>query len=275
MTARETITVDDLDAAIERYRSDGYRLDMIMPADDPHEALVSRDGEMVRLVAGSKFNVQSSKSPSESDLEPGTLNLEPTAGRAGMMYRDLIADRLGGKLIASHIRIVEGGEVADSVHYHKIDFQLIYCLKGAIKVVYEDQGDAFWLKPGDCVLQPPEIRHRVLHAEAGSEVIELTSPAEHETWFDHEIQLPNQSVQTDRLFGSQRFVRHIADVSTGDSANQTEMSAATDGKLDVFTLQSVNDEEKASVLEDSSSIRIEILINGRGIRAVFKKKSDS
>ena len=43
-------------------------------------------------------------------------------GRAGMRYRDLVPDRLDGAFIASHIRILEGGPVADYVHHHKIRF---------------------------------------------------------------------------------------------------------------------------------------------------------
>jgi quercetin dioxygenase-like cupin family protein len=107
-----------------------------------------------------------------------------------MEYRDLIPGRLGGRVAASHIRLPEGGVVPDYVHYHKIGFQMIYCWRGKVKVVYEDFGDPFWLEPGDCVLQPPEIRHRVLENAAGTEVIELSSPAVHETWADHETDLP-------------------------------------------------------------------------------------
>ena len=36
----------------------------------------------------------------------------PGEGRAGMLYRDLIPGRLGGRFIASHISIPEGGPVA-------------------------------------------------------------------------------------------------------------------------------------------------------------------
>ena len=131
-------------------------------------------------------------------------------GRAGMLYRDLIPGRYGGRVVASHIRLTKGGEVADYVHYHKVAFQVIFCLAGAIKVVYEDQGEPFWLRPGDCVLQPPEIRHRVLEAEAGSEVIEVGCPAVHETWVDHEMQLPTSNHRPDRKFSGQKFVRHVA-----------------------------------------------------------------
>ena len=168
----ETQQCEDLDAAIERYTNElGYRLDMIFPADSPREALISKNEDKLRLCLSSKFKVQGSKSGRVSNIEHGTLNFEPAsvsewiAGRAGMMYRDLIPDRVGGKVIASHIRLLEDGPVADYVHYHKVEFQMIYCLKGRIEVVYEDQGPPFWLEAGDCVVQPPEIRHCVLFAE--------------------------------------------------------------------------------------------------------------
>jgi quercetin dioxygenase-like cupin family protein len=157
-----------------------------------------------------------------------------------MMYRDLIPSRLGGKLIASHICLTQGGPVPDYVHYHKIDFQLIYCLRGQIRVVYEGQGEPFWLEPGDCVLQPPEIRHRVLECEAGSEVLELSSPAEHETWVDHEMTLPTTETDRERLFGGQRFVRSVAknaerqpDEADGVEIRHTGIYEATNGLLDV------------------------------------------
>ena len=42
-------TIRDLGAAIARHVEQGYRLDMIMPADGPRIALLSRDGERLRL----------------------------------------------------------------------------------------------------------------------------------------------------------------------------------------------------------------------------------
>src|SRR4029453_17971531 len=91
-----------LQTAIKYYTSEfGYRLEMIKPADDPCEAVLSKKGISIRLVK-------------KSDSERGTLDVEPSrgsgwvTGRAGMMYRDLVPDRLGGKLIAWHIRIVDG-----------------------------------------------------------------------------------------------------------------------------------------------------------------------
>ncbi len=197
----ESIPINDLDAAIEEYEHRGYRLDMIFPADDPREARMScGDGTVVLMRANT------AQGSHENGIQSAS---EWIRGRAGMEYRDLIPDRMRGKVIASHIRLSEGGEVPDYVHYHKIDFQIIYCLKGRIKLVYEDQGEPFWLETGDLVLQPPEIRHRVLECTAGAEVIEITLPAEHDTWVDHEMDLPNDRVDHERLFGGRRFFRHV------------------------------------------------------------------
>jgi quercetin dioxygenase-like cupin family protein len=77
-------------------------------------------------------------------------------------------------------------------------------------VVYEDQGPPFRLNAGDCVLQPPQIRHRVLESSPGLEVIELTCPAHHDTFADLELELPTSVRRPDRVFGGQRFVHHQA-----------------------------------------------------------------
>lgn len=166
------------------------------------------------------------------------------AGRAGMLYRDLIPDRWGGSVIASHIRIPQGGPVPDYVHFHKIHFQLIYCLKGEVTVVYEDQGPPFLLKAGDCVLQPPRIRHRVLESSDGLEVLEIGAPAEHETLADLVMELPNDSINSERLFAGQRFVRHqkqSAVVETdpaGYVLRDLGLDKATDGKVSVRVVSS-------------------------------------
>src|SRR5207244_7041714 len=93
---------------------------------------------------------------------------------------------------------------------HRVRFQMIYCAKGWVRAVYEDQGPPFVLREGDCVLQPPGIRHRVLESSPDLEVIEIGSPADHETFADHELELPTASVRPDREFGGQRFLRHEA-----------------------------------------------------------------
>lgn len=228
----------DLDNEIELLLADGYRVDMITPADSPREVQLSKNRAIVRLV----LNRKAEQTPPQRVVPSDWIT-----GRAGMMYRDLLPDRLGGKLIASHIRLTRGGPVPDYVHYHKIDFQLIYCLLGRIRVVYEDQGEPFWLEPGDCVLQPPEIRHRVLECEAGSEVLELSSPPEHETWVEHEITLPTANIKPHRLFSGQHFVRSIAtdarwQPTNIDGVDERDLGIfkATNGTIDARVFRTSN-----------------------------------
>lgn len=131
-------------------------------------------------------------------------------GRAEMLYRDLVPGRDGGRLIASHIKIPQGGPVPDWVHFHTVGFQIIYCWRGWVRVVYEDQGPPLVLEAGDAVLQPPRIRHQVLECSPGLEVIEVASPAEHATAADPDLALPTAAHRPERAFDGQRFVCHRA-----------------------------------------------------------------
>ena len=172
-------------------------------------------------------------------------------GRAGMQYRDLIPDRLGGRVIASHIRILNGGPVPDYVHHHHVEFQMIYCYSGWVKVVYEDQGPSFVMQAGDCVLQPPHIRHRVLECSDNMEVIEVSSPAEHETLVDHDMELPTASINEDRAFNGQGFVRHELDKATwqsgpdGFESRDTGIGDATNGRASVQVIRATNPKSAA------------------------------
>ena len=187
MTERRVIPVTDLAAAIGEHEAAGFRLITISPADDPRRA--DMDGpEAIRLERS-------------ADAPPAT-------GRAGMVYRDLIPDRLGGAVIASHISIPGGGPVPDYVHHHDIRFQMIFCHAGWVKVVYEDQGDPFVMRSGDCVIQPPGIRHRVLESGDGLQVVEIGAPAEHDTHREHDLELPNGVGDPAREWNGQRFLRH-------------------------------------------------------------------
>lgn len=231
------IGCEDLNLAIEDLRAEGFRLDAIYPAEDPKSAILSRSGDRVRLVLPGAPEVPSGLPAFRSQfvLTRGGASLSP--GRAGMLYRDLIPGRLGGRYIASHIEIPEGGPVSDWVHYHRIALQMIIVRRGWVRVVYEDQGAPFVMEEGDMVLQPPLIRHRVLESSPGLEVIEISAPALHETLADHQLDLPNgQSEQ--RLFGGQRFLHHRASQASwtpfgAGEAQETLTSAATGGLADV------------------------------------------
>jgi len=225
----------DFNPALALLRGLGMRLDIIYPADDPHSAMLTHEGMRVRLSS----RLDAPPPPTDlPDFEPefvlthaGTASGE---GRAGMHYRDLIPSRLGGRYIASHIAIAEGGPVADWVHYHRIAFQLICVRKGWVRVIYQDQGDSFVMAAGDMVLQPPGIRHRVLESAPGLEVVEITCPASHETFADHDMALPNGKADAAPPYGGQLFLHHVAanapwEAWHGAEAQATSVRDATGG----------------------------------------------
>ena len=259
----------------------GMRMDEIFPADDPREAVFSGHGLRLRIRKGADTTpgvlrilandpiliadgATALTAPNGTRVEIAALappvvmpetrhsfavrRLADQApwivGRAGMQYRDLIPDRLGGSIIASHIRIPDGGPVPDMVHYHSVGFQLIFCYKGWVDLVYEDQGPPFRLHAGNCVIQPPEIRHRVLYASDNIEVIEIGVPAEHITTIDHDMDLPTPEHLPDREFDGQRFVHHKADEAKwhpfrlpGFTARDTLISRNTKGVAGVHVVR--------------------------------------
>jgi quercetin dioxygenase-like cupin family protein len=281
------IVVDctDLDSEVAFFtRRAGFRVELVTPADDPRRVVVEREGtalELRRAASDRPIRVrvdadedQVLRSPGGSVVEfevrsttvalppniPSLTVVEPDAGgfgvgRAGMEYRDLLPDRWGGRFIASHIRIERGGDVADWVHFHRIRFQMIFVASGWVEVVYEDQGEPFRMVAGDCVLQPPEIRHRVLRSSPGLEVIEVGCPAEHDTMADHDLELPTPAIRPDRDFGGQRFVRHVAaDAVTSGwvdpslAVRDTGIGAATDGLAGALVVSSLPASAAASRL---------------------------
>lgn len=230
---------DTLDFFIDEL---GFRLDSIMPAEAPVRAQISGygmsvcllddyDGDPGTLCLRMPVKAENQTFPDKQIAPNGTViryasitpevslpSLRPsrviqhlsdasawTHGRAGMLYRDLIPDRQGGRFIASHIRIPAGGPVADNVHFHHVRFQLIYCYRGWVRLVYEGQGEPFVMRAGDCVLQPPLIRHRVLEASDGLEVIEVGGPAEHMTCLDYDMQLPGPDYSSTHDFNGQQY----------------------------------------------------------------------
>lgn len=262
------------------FRKLGLRMDRIFPADNPRTAVFSGHGLRLRLdvsdaapgtiailaddpvlIAGgaSELTAPGGTRVLIEPLDPPVVQ-PPTehafvvrrladsapwvVGRAGMHYRDLVPTRLGGAMIASHIRIPQGGPVPDMVHFHKVGFQLIFCVKGWVDVVYEDQGPPIRLHAGDCFIQPPEIRHRVLFASDGIEVVEIGVPAEHITEIDHDTELPTPHLRPDREWQGQRFVHNTASQGAflpsrlpGWVARDTTIAANTKGVADVKVLR--------------------------------------
>lgn len=237
-----TIVVDDLERAIGEFAAQGFRLEMIVPADEPHAAIVSNGERTIRLESP---RLVTSETTRDSSVPLVTRKASSVwhRGRAGMEYRDLIPGRLGGSCVASHIRILNGGETADYVHYHQVKFQLIFCRRGWARLVYQDQGPPFVFEEGDCVLQPPTIRHRVLETSAGFEVVEVSSPAVHETWVEHELALPSPDLTPGKLYGGQPFLlmrskeTEWVRIGSGVEVQDTGIEAATGGLASVQVLK--------------------------------------
>jgi quercetin dioxygenase-like cupin family protein len=98
-------------------------------------------------------------------------------------YRDLgIAPATNGMVQAHVIKFVppfKPDEVSIP-HYHDVDFQMIFVLKGWIRSEFEGEG-AHTFHAGSCWIQPPKIKHTVLGYSDDCEVLEIVLPADFET----------------------------------------------------------------------------------------------
>ena len=103
-----------------------------------------------------------------------------------MEYRDLGIDAATHGQFRAHVIRIKKESAGNhdlhttGLHQHNCDFQMFYVLNGWIKFVYEGQGEHTFGK-GDCVLQPPGIVHNELDCSDDLEVLEIYSPAVHET----------------------------------------------------------------------------------------------
>jgi mannose-6-phosphate isomerase-like protein (cupin superfamily) len=111
----------------------------------------------------------------EEDFESGL--------RAYANYRDLgIAQATNGMVRAHVIRFIPPcrPEEVSKRHYHDVEFQMIYVLKGWIKTELDGQG-AIVMRAGSAWIQPPRIEHVVLDYSNDCEVLEVILPADFAT----------------------------------------------------------------------------------------------
>jgi quercetin dioxygenase-like cupin family protein len=98
-------------------------------------------------------------------------------------YRDLGISRATNGMVQAHvIRFVPPcrPEEVSKRHYHDVDFQMVYVLKGWIKTELDGQG-AIVMRQGSCWIQPPRIEHVVLDYSDDCEVLEIVLPADFKT----------------------------------------------------------------------------------------------
>jgi quercetin dioxygenase-like cupin family protein len=106
-----------------------------------------------------------------------------TGLRAYSAYRDLgLAPATGGMVQAHVIRMTkpfEDSEVAIP-HYHDVEFQMVYVLKGWFRSEFEGEG-VHTFQAGSCWIQPPRIKHTVRGYSDDCELLEIVLPADFKT----------------------------------------------------------------------------------------------
>ncbi|WP_291860273.1 cupin [Bradyrhizobium sp.] len=103
--------------------------------------------------------------------------------RAYAHYRDLgIAAATHGLAQAHVIRLIGPCNPAEvsKLHFHDLEFQMVYVLKGWVKTYMEGQGETL-MKEGSAWTQPPRIKHLILDYSDDVELLEVILPAEFKT----------------------------------------------------------------------------------------------
>jgi hypothetical protein len=103
--------------------------------------------------------------------------------RAYAKYRDLgIAEASRGLARAHVIRLIGPCDPVEvsKLHFHDVDFQMVYVLKGWVKTYMEGQGETL-MQQGSAWTQPPRIKHLILDYSDDVELLEVILPAEFKT----------------------------------------------------------------------------------------------
>jgi mannose-6-phosphate isomerase-like protein (cupin superfamily) len=103
--------------------------------------------------------------------------------RAYAHYRDLgVAEASQGLARAHVIRLIGpcNPDEVSKLHFHDVDFQMVYVLKGWVKTYMEGQGETL-MNEGSSWTQPPRIRHLIMDYSDDVELLEIILPAEFKT----------------------------------------------------------------------------------------------
>ena len=103
--------------------------------------------------------------------------------RAYAHYRDLgFADATDGLAQAHVIRLIGPCNPAEvsKLHFHDVEFQMVYVLKGWVKTYMEGQGETL-MRQGSAWTQPPRIKHLIMDYSDDVELLEVILPAEFKT----------------------------------------------------------------------------------------------
>ena len=98
-------------------------------------------------------------------------------------YRDLgVADASAGLARAHVIRLIGPCDPAEvsKLHFHDVDFQMVYVLKGWVKTYMEGVGETMFGE-GSSWTQPPRIKHLIMDYSDDVELLEVILPADFKT----------------------------------------------------------------------------------------------
>jgi hypothetical protein len=103
--------------------------------------------------------------------------------RTYAQYRDLgVVEASGGAARAHVIRLIgpcDPNEVS-KLHFHDVDFQMVYVLKGWVKTYMEGVGETTF-QIGSSWTQPPRIKHLIMDYSDDVELLEVILPADFKT----------------------------------------------------------------------------------------------
>ncbi len=99
----------------------------------------------------------------------------------GLLHLGIAAASHG--LAQAHVIRLQGpcdpAEVS-KLHFHAVDFQMVYVLKGWVKTYMDGQGETL-MQEGSAWTQPPKIKHMILDYSDDVELLEVILPAEFKT----------------------------------------------------------------------------------------------
>jgi mannose-6-phosphate isomerase-like protein (cupin superfamily) len=98
-------------------------------------------------------------------------------------YRDLgITEATDGLARAHVIRLIGpcNPDEVSKLHFHDVEFQMVYVLKGWVKSYLEGVGETTF-QAGSSWTQPPKIKHLIMDYSDDVELLEVILPADFET----------------------------------------------------------------------------------------------
>ena len=103
--------------------------------------------------------------------------------RSYAQYRDLgVAEASSGAARAHVIRLIGpcDPEVVSKLHFHDVEFQMVYVLKGWVKTYLEGIGETTFSE-GSSWTQPPRVKHLIMDYSDDVELLEVILPADFKT----------------------------------------------------------------------------------------------